>query len=198
MATISGFIHFCQVRKPGLKWESTDQHWSVQIEVSEKEAKAFKKACPASKDAIKEFTAAEFKKQFKCDPQVVAPSSESDHMVIRIKQDCVINGEPWSTPPKVYIKNSRGKLEDITTKQDVANGSEGKIQFSIYESPKWKTKSAKLVNVLILNLIPYNAGGADLSELGEIELGENEFEDSIKDEPPFEPDAEEQDDGDEY
>lgn len=195
MATIPGYIHFCQVRKPGLKWESTEKHWSVQVEVTEKEAKKFKKNCPASKDAIKEYTAAEFKKQFKCDPQTGTDSDEI--FVVRIKQDCVINGTPWATPPNVFIKNSKGKLENITDKVDVANGSEGVVQYSIYESPKWKTKSAKLVNVLITNLIEYTGGGVDVSELGELEEDEElrEFEDT-QDDAPFDEDEEE--DSDDY
>jgi hypothetical protein len=199
MATIPGYIHFCQVRKPGLKWESTEKHWSVQVEVSEKEAKKFKKNCPASKDAIKEFTAEEFRKQFKCDPQVVKPSEDSEHLVIRIKQDCVINGEPWATPPNVFIKNDNGKLENITNKVDVANGSEGVVQYSIFESKKWKTKSAKLVNVLITNLIEYTGGGADVSELGELEedQGLRELEDLEDDDAPFDTD-EDDDDSDDY
>lgn len=198
MATVPGYIHFCQVRKPGLKWESTEKHWSVQVEVTEKEAKKFKKNCPASKDAIKEFTAAEFKKQFKCNPQAVKASEDSEHMVIRIKQDCTINGEPWSTPPNVFIKNSKGKLENITNKVDVANGSEGVVQYNIYESPKWKTKSAKLVNVLVTNLIEFEGAGPDLSELGELDEDEslNELEESQDDDDdiPFDSDEDESDD----
>jgi hypothetical protein len=197
MATIKGFIHYCQIRNPGLKWESTDKHWSVQVEVTEKTMKAFKKQCPASKDAIKEYTTAEFKKQFKCDPQA-APADSDEHYVIRIKQDCTINGKPFENAPKVVMKNDKGKLEDITKKTDVGNGSEGVVQFNIYESKKWKTKSAKLANVRVDNLIPYEGGGSDLSELGEMD--EESFEDLEEDEDdaPFEPDEEDGEDPEEY
>lgn len=199
MATIKGYIHYCQIRNPGLKWESTDKHWSVQVEVTEKDMKAFKKQCPASKDAIKEYTTAEFKKQFKCDPQA-APKDSDEHFVIRIKQDCKINGKPFENPPKVVMKNSKGKLENITKTTDVGNGSEGVVQFNIYESKKWKTKSAKLANVRIDTLVPYEGGGSDLSELGEIdEESFDELDDQEDDEPPFGVDEEdEESDEEEY
>ena len=173
MATIKGYIHYCQIKNPGLKWESTEKHWSVQVEVTEKDMKAFKKQCPASKDAIKEYTTAEFKKQFKCDPQA-SPADSDEHYVIRIKQDCKINGKPFANPPKVVMKNAKGKLENITQTTDVGNGSEGVVQFNIYESKKWKTKSAKLANVRIDKLVPYESNSSDLSELGEID--EESFE----------------------
>jgi len=199
MATIKGALHYVCISRPQNAYQSDEKQWKVDVEISKTDAKAFKKKYKSQDRAVKEYDTEEFKAKYKVDPQI---SKGDEHYTVTLKQSCKINGKPFGRPPRVLMAGDNGKLQDVTKKFDVGNGSLGVVQITEIESRKWETTSAKLANVRVDTLVPYEGGGADLSELGDVD--EDSFEDlaideeSEDDDAPFEPDEDDSDDSDEY
>lgn len=199
MATIKGALHYTSIGTPQKMYQSEEKQWKVDVEITKADAKAFKKKYKSQDRAVKEYDTEEFKEKYKVDPQI---SKGEEHFTVTLKQACKINGEPFGRPPRVLMVGDNGKLQDVTKKLRVGNGSLGVVQITEVESKKWGTTSAKLANVRVDTLVPYEGGGADLSELGDVD--EDSFEDlevaeDSDDDAPFEPDADDsEEDEDEY
>jgi len=166
MATIKGYLHYTQIKRPSTNFEP---QWRVQLEVDKKTAQQFKKDYSASKNSVKEYTTEEFTEAFKTEPQ--AQPEADEHYVLNIKQGCYIGDKPFENPPRVFMRDEdTGKLKDVTKSTEVGNGSYGIVQINPYYSKRTKKTSAKLANVVVESLVHYEGGGgADLSELGDID-----------------------------
>ena len=195
MATISGYLHYVSCKRAQKMYQSEEKQWKVDVEISKADAKAFKKKYKSQERAVKEFDTEEFKEKYKVDPQM---SKGDEHFVVTIKQPCKINGQPFGRPPRVFMAGSDGKLQDITKTTEVGNGSKGVVQVNEITSKAWGTTSVRLANIRVDDLVPYEGGGADLSELGDIDESSLEELGVEEDDAPFDPDEEEDDSGDEY
>lgn len=197
MATISGYLHYVSCKRAQKMYQSEEKQWKVDVEISKADAKAFKKKYKSQERAVKELDTEEFKEKYKVDPQM---SKDDEHYVVTIKQPCKIKGQPFGRPPRVFMAGADGKLQDITKTTEVGNGSKGIVQVNEIISKAWGTTSVRLANIRVDDLVPYEGGGADLSELGEIdESSLEELEVEEDDDAPFEPDGDDsEEDEDEY
>lgn len=196
MATIKCAFHYTAIGTPQKMYQSEEKQWKVDVEVSKADAKAFKKKYKSQDRAVKEYDTEEFKEKYKVDPTI---SKGSEHFTITLKQACKINGEPFGRPPKVWMAGPDGKLQDVTKTVSVGNGSTGVVQITEVVSKAWGTTSAKLANIRVDHLIPYESGGANLSELGEIdESSIQELDTDEDDDSPFDADEEDGDSEEEY
>lgn len=161
-------ILYCKVQQPTLCFESVDRkEYTVDVCVTKEQAKAWSKKYPKQKH--KEFDNADFTKIFKIAP----PHPEQDEQfVIKFKKkadyikDGVLTQIPDTYKPRVFVKGSDGKLEDITATKLVSNGSTGVIQFD--ETTNKFGTFAQLKAIRVDNLIEYKSAGADYDELGEV------------------------------
>ena len=161
-------ILYCKVQQPTLCFESVDRkEYTVDVCVTKEQAKAWSKKYPKQKH--KEFDNADFTKIFKIDP----PHPEQDEQfVIKFKKkadyikDGVLTQIPDVYKPRVFVKGSDGKLEDITATKLVSNGSKGVVQFD--ETTNKFGTFAQLKAIRVDHLIEYKSAGADYDELGEV------------------------------
>lgn len=184
MATIQGTIVYSNLQNPVENFNKDGYEYTVQLVVSEKVAKAFKRKF--KKQAPREVPTSEFTEIFKC--EVPFPDQE-DQYIIKMKQATEYLDK--KTNKKVPItermrirallntgrKNSSGKpiLEDITDEKLIGNGSVGVIMFR-EASNKFGT-FAQPQAIRVDELVEYSVG---YDELGEIEGGVS-FEDTEAD-----------------
>lgn len=172
ISVIPGVLHYCMVKNPGLAMDKKTRQWQVQIEITEDFADKIEEEYPDMRGSIKSYKADKFEEIFK-----VAPSVEPDakkHFVISVKQACTINGKKFGYPVRVLMKGENGKLQDVTQKTEVGNGSKGVVQVREMESAKWKTTTLKLQAIRVDDLVEYESGSS-LDELGEVDY--DSFED---------------------
>ncbi len=166
-------VVFCYVKlqQPVTKYQSeTEFEYVVDCIVSEKEAKAFKKKY--KKQPPKEVPTEDFEKAFKIKPPY--PDQE-DQFIIKMKKPAQYRDRqtkemrpiPDKAKPRVLVPNGEGKLDDITYEVLVANGSKGVVQYE--ENSNDFGTFARLKAIRVDELIPYSSGGADFSELGEVD-----------------------------
>lgn len=165
MATINGHFFYACIQTPKKKYESEDMEYSVNVLISEEDAKVWNKQFKKQKAKVLDLE--DFEKQYKAAPEGY---EGEDFNVITLKTNA---NYPDGTPmgdkaPKVYMKNSKGKLEDVTKTTLVGNGSQGAAQYNVIEN-KYGT-FAKLSGGLRVDvLVPYVGGGSSVDELGELD-----------------------------
>lgn len=207
-------LAYVKIQQPVQKYETEGpQHteWTVDCIVDEKTAKRWKREF--KKQPAKEFDNDKFKEIFRIDPPF--PDQE-EQFVIKLKKDTHYKdketGRLKAFDPKYRVKllekvgEKDGKAinVDITKTKLVSNGSVGSVLYDVV-SNKFGT-FAKLKAVRVDELIEYQSAD-NLDELGEIVEGdtsepeddgfdtdEAEEEAGDDDKPPFDPDAEEDDD----
>lgn len=181
MATLDGYAFYAKVQSPGTKFQKddskdpTDYEYSLDLLVDAQVQRAFYKKYKDQKGKSAEpMTVEEFQQKYKTDPSGldVKPNSDGEYCIIKLKtgnayKDHKTGKTEMMSKPKVFFKGDDGKLKE-DTETLVGNGSKVKVQFSEFESKKWKTTTAKLKALAVLELVPYG-GGDDFSELGEID-----------------------------
>lgn len=166
ISVIPGVFHYCMVKNPGLAMDKKTRQWQVQVEITEDMADKIEEEYPDMRGSIKSYKSEKFEEIFK-----VAPSLEPDakkHFVISVKQACTINGKKFGYPVRVLMKGENGKLQDVTQKYEVGNGSKGVVQVRELESSKWNTTTLKLQAIRVDDLVEYSSGSS-LDELGEVD-----------------------------
>ena len=208
MATMQGTLVYTNLQNPIETYEKDGFEYIVQLVVSEKIAKAFKRKF--KKQAPREIPTEEFKDIYKCDPPY--PDQEEQY-VIKMRQlsEYVDKKTGKKTPitERMRIrgllntgrKNKQGKpiLEDITDTKLIGNGSVGVVMFREL-SNKFGT-FAKPQAVRVDELVDYDSG---FDELGEVSMSSDldGFEDDGTDEIPWDgpedPSDEDEDEEDLY
>lgn len=181
MATITGFAFYAKVQAPGSKFQKEgsndpiDFEYSIDVLVDAKVQKAFYKKYSDQKGKSAEpLEPQDFEKKYGVDPSTLdaSPNSDGEYTIIKLKtgnayKDYKTGEAVMMQKPKVFFVGDNGKLQE-DTETLVGNGSKVTVQFIEYESKKWKTVSAKLRAIKVIDLVPYG-GGDDFSELGDID-----------------------------
>lgn len=177
MPTLTGAtLMYTKIQTPGTKYQSDEKEYVVDAYVSKDTAKSWNKSYPKSK--AKEIENDEFVEKFE-GVKLPYPDQDSQYM-IKIKRGAAYkdgNEIPLAKRPKVFMKNEHGKLEDVTATKLVGNGSKGVVQYEEFENSFGKF--VNLVAVRVDELVAYNKGGIDYSELGEMDDSAPAFEDEV-------------------
>jgi len=160
MEFIQGYICYAKLT-PVFKFESkTEKEFSVDIVVDKATAKAHNKKYPKQK--AKEKDNEEFKEIFKIDP----PFPEQDEQYIikltkwaTFKDGSEVPEERW---PKALQLNDKGKAVALPDDVGIANGSYGKVSYE--EQTNSYGTFAKLRNILVEKLIPYEMKSKDAAD----------------------------------
>ena len=154
IAQLEGMLVFCKIQEPTDCYEkSKGQEWKCGIVVDEDTADAWDAIYP--KQGSKIIKTSDFESIYKTAPPD-AFSSEKKQYVITLKKNTKLgNGNPV---PEIYqptvLLEQGEEAVDITQTQLVGNGSMGYMSVDNWESPKgWV---ARLKNVLVTELVPYN------------------------------------------
>lgn len=158
------------------------QEWKASIVVDEEQADAFNDEYP--KQPAKKVKTIDFEREFK----IPAPDPEArSQYVITLKLNTKLgngNPVPEQYQPQVLLQKEDGTRETITKSILVANGSKGAISISHYDGKMGSV--ARLKNILVTDLIPYEktSGGAGY-EAGD-EFGEGPKPKATKEQPKTE------------
>lgn len=151
------------------------QEYKCGVVVSEDVADEFAEQFP--KQAARKVKRSEFKDIYKCEPP---EGSEKNLYVITLKKNSQITDKatgdkiplPIKYKPRLLQKQG-GTLVDITNTEKASNGSFGTVSYEAGETRYGLV--ARLKNVLVTELIPYEGGGSDY------EIGDEFGDDSASD-----------------
>ncbi len=146
------------------------------------EKKQWSVTATVTKDKAKKFKEAGYIKSLR--PVEDADGNETGMYKITIKQNAETAAGKAMRAPNVFTKSEDGVVRPLTG-VIIGNGSTGTVSFDTYD---WEFKGKKgismaLKNILVTNLIPYEAADAPGSEFGKVdgdEFGSTEspFKDS--------------------
>lgn len=151
------------------------QEYKCGVVVDEDTADSFAAEFP--KQAARKVKRSEFEGLYKCQPP---EGSEKNLYVITLKKNSQITDKatqekvqlPTKYRPRLLQKQGT-TLVDITNTQKAANSSYGIVSYEAGETRYGLV--ARLKNVLVTNLVPYEGGGSDY-EVGD-EFGDDSAED---------------------
>ena len=175
---IEGVACYVKVHKPYTKYQSEDKEFTLDLVISKEQAKQWKK--DFKKQPPKEFDNDDFKNTFKIDPPF---EDQDEQFVIKLKVEAqykdgaVKEKKFW---PRVLVMED-GAAVDIAEGILVGNGSKVKVSYNVRNNDFGSF--AKLKNILVLDLIEFEGGGAAGSEFGLQVKGNSEFEDDVEDAP---------------
>lgn len=183
MDKLTGILVYVQVDTPKPCYvESKGKEWKASVVIDEDTADAWDEMFP--KQTAKQVKTSEFEGIYKIEPPF--PDQRKQYIVTLRKNTKLANGNdvPEKYQPKVFKKEG-SSLVNITKDILVANGSEGVVSVEIYDG-KMGT-FARLKNVLVTNLIPYEksqSSGESGDEFGlPVKQETNEFSEEPKQEP---------------
>lgn len=179
-------VAYVKMAKPELKYNSNDElEYSLNFFLNEDDAdkwsETFKKA------SVKKIKTADFEGKYKFQPPF--PKDKNQYVVraavtAQMKNEegqTVLMPHDYTIRPKVYIKNSTGKLEDITKQDNVGNGSEVVIKFAV-TSNSFGT-FPYLRGVLVKDLVEFVKSSGQYNPFAEFgELDESQAQESPKQE----------------
>lgn len=157
------YFMYTKIQSKVPKYKSTTEfEWATDIVMSKEQSKAFKKQYDNSK--IKAIDTEDFEGIFHCEPPF--PDAPMQYVATVRTNAQKKDGTPIPEDfhPKVYVKTDAGKIRNVTKTVLVGNGSFGNIEITPFESSEGV--SAKLKNILVIDLVEYKGGGAG-TELGE-------------------------------
>lgn len=178
MATISGVLFYTCVQQPTFKYQDkVNKEFKVSVCVSEDEADDWNDKFP--KQAAKVVKTSDFEKEYK----VAAPFPDArKQYIITLKRDAqYADGNPVADKykPKVFMKGANGLLDDITQEKLVGNGSVGVVSYEVRSNDYGDF--AKLKNIRVDQLVEYVTRGTGDDELGQVNDGSSDFDDSNDD-----------------
>lgn len=175
MATISGVLLYTCVQQPTFKYQDkVNKEFKVSVCVSEDDADDWNDKFP--KQAAKVVKTSDFEAEYK----IAAPfPDERKQYVITLKRDAQYadgNPLPEKYKPKVFMKNDKGLLVDVTQEKLVGNGSIGVVSYEVRSNDYGDF--AKLKNVRVDDLVEYVSRSAGDDELGEFADATDDFDDA--------------------
>ena len=161
---LTGMLLYTSIQEPQDCFDKAKgREWKVSVVVDEDTADAFEAQFP--KQAAKKIKRAEFEKKFGVQP----PEGDDKNLfIITLRRNTMINdkenkGQKKPVPPQYRPKlfqRQGATLVDITNDFLVANGSMGQVSFDVMDNSEYGP-SARLKNVLVTTLIPYEKGSSD-------------------------------------
>ena len=173
---LTGTLVYACLDKPVACFDADKgQEYKCGVVVSEDVADEFAEQFP--KQAARKVKRSEFKDIYKCEPP---EGSEKNLYVITLKKNSQITDKatgdkiplPIKYKPRLLQKQG-GTLVDITNTEKASNGSFGTVSYEAGETRYGLV--ARLKNVLVTELIPYEGGGSDY-EIGD-EFGDDNASD---------------------
>lgn len=168
MATIQGVLAYAKIQEPGTKYQSTtEREYSVDVIVSEDQADEWNELFP--KQTAKVVKTLDFEKIYK----IPAPfPEEKKQYVIKLKRPAQYkDGNPIAEQYRPKVLQKKGNVNvDITHEVLVANGSEGFVSYET-NSNDFGT-FARLRNVLVTKLIPYERSASADDDFGDVVTSE--------------------------
>ncbi len=162
---IEGVLVYAKVAEPAKAYQSEDTEYIISVIVDEDTAdkwdSEFKKQ-PAKKVRVADF---ENKYKFECPIAGVKNVYE-----IKLKRTAVKNGEPFypENRPKVFLDMDNGDRVEITESRLIANGSVGKVSYTIRENDFGRFSSLRNVLMTEEGFKEYvSTGGSAGSEFGD-------------------------------
>lgn len=150
--TIEGFLYYAKIAEPGLRYQSDETQWSIDVVVDKATAKAWSKQFPKQKH--KEVDNDEFERIFKTPPPY---SDESEQYIVKVKKDTHYrdkeSGELVPVPDQYHPKVFNSDGEDITESTLIGNGSKGVVAYDVNTNSYGSF--AKLTGVRVDQLIEY-------------------------------------------
>lgn len=146
-----------KIQTPGKKFESEETEWCTTVVMTRAQANEITEKLPKVKP--KPIANEDFLDKFKVD---VPFPSESVQYVLKLQRNTVrSNGEPVDEDkaPRVIFTRPDGINVDITKKVLVGNGSRGNALFFVSDTKFGKF--AKLKDIVITKLVPYEAPNSD-------------------------------------
>lgn len=165
--SIDGYLAYVKISKPNLNTFGAEpkQEYSLNVFISEKQAKEFKKRVVEGKKinkTIKEIETSAFKDKYKFDPPF--PDQDDQYFITITQNVNKTNGEPLPDflRPKSYLYVDKGEgkygTKDITD-QEIGNGSFGTVRY--HQQDGINGISIKLDAVLVKDFIPYVSTNKD-------------------------------------
>lgn len=173
MATINGVLAYVKVQQADFKYGSnTEKEFSADLVVEKADAKAWNKEFQKQKAKVVERE--DFERIYKIEP----PFEGDELFVIKLKKAAQYKDGtpiPDAVRPRVFIKGSNGKLQDVTKDVLVSNGSVGTVSYDVRENDFGKFASLKAIRVDKLIEYKKAGGAASYDELGEVESLATDF-----------------------
>jgi hypothetical protein len=166
---LTGTLLFVQVQNPVPCFEAKKGHeWKASICVDEDTADAWNESY--SKQPATVVKTSEFEEKYKTPAPY--PEAKKQYVITLRKNTRLGNGNevPEVYQPKVMVPDGSG-YKDVTMEVKPANGSRGSISVDTWESTKGNV--ARLKNILVTEMIPYEGTGSGESYTPGSEFGDS-------------------------